>query len=76
MIYPDVEPETWAKRHDLDLKDSECLGCKKIFPMNVPCAIKGYRGMRIEEHGCPEKYRRTQLVPVDKEEIEFWNTVI
>lgn len=73
MIALVTSPEAWAERYGLDLENKECLGCKQTFPVNEPFAIKGYRGFRMPDHGCPEKYRRTILVPWDKEEIEFWN---
>lgn len=72
MIYPEVDPKVWSERYGIDLKERECVCCKKNFLSNIAVAIKGYRGFQIPPHGCGAEYLRTTLVPYGKSEKEKW----
>lgn len=76
MIKPLVNADEWAKKYDITEREGECPKCKIAIKTTIPFAIKGYRGLVSEDHGCGEKYTRKSMVPVDSEEIEFWNSVI
>lgn len=62
---------TWASRYDLRVKTGQCPKCKKEIITNIPFALKGYRGLKSEDHGCGEEFTRKTMIPVDKKEIEF-----
>ena len=72
MIYLDDDYREFAKKHGISLRPSKCRGCKKEFVPTIPIAISGYRGLKAGPHGCDTKYQIVRLVPVSKEEMEFW----
>lgn len=65
-------PEQWADKYGLEIKSGVCLSCKKSILIDEPFAIKGYRGFRMKEHGCPKEYNQTYIIPWSEEEINFW----
>lgn len=76
MIYLDDDIYEFSKKHGFKTGKAKCLGCGKEYPYTTPVAIKGYRGVLAEDHGCPDRFRRSIWKPVSKEELDFWNTVI
>ena len=52
MIYPNVPPEVWAKRHRLSLTPRACPECKVSLSPSIPFATLEYRGLKSEPHGC------------------------
>jgi hypothetical protein len=71
MIKPDAKYIEWIERYQIQPKSLECPECKKEFPLNVPIAMKGYRGLEMQEHGC-EGGQPFVVVPVDADTIELW----
>lgn len=68
-----VEPlEAYLERHGLTIQNRTCLSCKKDFPVDDPVFIKGYRGLRMKDHGCDKKYLVAIFKPTSKDEIKFW----
>jgi hypothetical protein len=65
-------PEQWAEKYGLKIKSGVCLNCKQEIMIDEPFAIKGYRGFRMKDHGCPKEYNHTYIIPWDKEEKDFW----
>jgi hypothetical protein len=76
MLFPQEDPEVWAQKYDLKIKHANCPKCKKEIVTDVPFAFKGYRGLKSRDHGCGGKYTRKILVPVSKEEIEYWTKIL
>jgi len=75
VIYPDTDPKEWAETHKIELKERQCVKCKKMFPCDIPIALKGYRGFQIKEHGCGEEFIRSVMVPVG-ENKEKWDKAL
>ena len=73
MLYPlEQDYLTWASRYNLRIATGSCPKCGLEILTNIPFALKGYRGLKSEDHGCGEKYTRKVLIAVDKTEKEFW----
>lgn len=76
MINPIVDVKDWCERYKIKNGTSTCVNCHYEHEMNVPIAIPGYRGVMMEDHGCPIEFRRITFVPISKEKIEFWKSVL
>lgn len=76
MIYIDVDSLEWSKKHLIDIEIVECCGCKKKIIVDVPIRIKGYAGFEMRKHGCAVNKLSATFVPIDDEEIKFWNGII
>lgn len=74
MISPVVDYENWALVHGIILRPIPCHTCGKEFIPKVPMALKGYRGLMVEDHGC-EGNMPFVVVPVGKEELEIWESM-
>jgi hypothetical protein len=68
MLFPLVSPEEWSELHRIGIENTICLGCKMKLQINVPIALKNYRGFKTESHGCPKKYEQYVLVPCSNKE--------
>lgn len=68
MLFPNSNSADWAIKYDLEIQATTCLCCKQEVLMNVPVAIKNYRGFKTEDHGCPKKYDQYFLAPINHEE--------
>lgn len=76
MIYPlEQDYLTWASQYDLRVRTGECPKCKKSIITNIPFALKGFRGLKSEDHGCGEEYTRKTMIPVEKAEIDFLSEI-
>ena len=76
MIFPDVAPEEWAKKHKMPIKIGKCGKCKKDFPMNVPIMMEGCAGFSTKIHECGEGFWEVILTPRTDKAKEFWNSVV
>jgi exosome complex RNA-binding protein Csl4 len=65
----------WANTHKIRVIKANCPKCHKDIITNIPFAIKGYRGLKSEDHGCGEKYTRKIAVPYSEEEKNYWATI-
>lgn len=73
MIFPlEVDYLTWSHRYRIKVSSGKCPKCDMKILTNVPFAIKGYRGLKSEDHGCGEKFTRKSLVPTSEKEISYW----
>lgn len=72
MIYVDEPVGVFAKKHGIEIREMECLNCKKKFKPSIPFAVSGYRGIQVAEHGCPKRYNGYIVVPTSKKEKDFW----
>lgn len=73
MIYLEEDPKEFSDRFDICAKPQPCKDCGTEVPMNIPFAIKGYRG--LESGNCPKcgaKGIASSLVPVSEEKVNFW----
>ena len=75
MLLPLEDADYWAEKYNITKKYASCPKCGIEIVTDTPFAINGYRGLKSKDHGCGEKYTRKILVPVSKEEIEFWNGI-
>jgi hypothetical protein len=75
MIYPQVSCEEWSKLYNIRVIEGSCPKCKADIVANIPFAMKGYRGLKSEDHGCGEKYTKKVLVPHSEEEKDFWKGI-
>ena len=64
MMFPQVELEEWCSTYGLKVLEKQCQGCKKYFPVDIPFAIKGYRGLSMKDHGCGDDFGVSVVVPV------------
>lgn len=64
MILPQVSAQEWAEAYGLEVKDAQCMKCKKMFPRDIPFAVKGFRGLMTEDHGCGKEYQSSVAMPV------------
>ena len=76
MIYIDMDPQEFSKKYRIDITKEFCSACRKEFILDVPIAIKGYKGFEMRKHGCPDHRLAAIFKPVDKKEIDFWNGII
>ena len=76
MVYIDMDLNSFCEKFELEPVMMKCENCKKEFKTNQPIAIKGYRGLEMEKHGCPDNFLGAVFKPVDKDEIDFWNKII
>lgn len=76
MIYPDVDPEIWSRRHNIKIKERKCERCGKMFVSDIPVAIKGYRGFKTPSHDCGEEYVRMTFVPCDPDIKRKWDEAL
>lgn len=53
-LYPVEDPEYWADKYDLEIKECPCMGCKRPLLVNVPWATKEYRGFKAAQCECGE----------------------
>lgn len=67
MIYIDENPQEWANKHGITILKKECENCKQDIVCDVPIALKGYRGLEMRAHGCPEKFSAAVFVPIGEE---------
>jgi len=73
MMYPlEQDYLSWAIKYDIRVKSGCCPKCGQTIITNIPFAVKGYRGLKSDDHGCGEKYTRKVMVPVGKNELDFW----
>ena len=75
MIYPDIEPEDWAKRLNISIKKIMCIKCKKFFWCNIPIAMRDYRGFEARLHGCGKSYQTRIFTPTSDKAKAFWKTI-
>lgn len=66
MIYVDSLPSEWSRKHQLPITTRVCPCCNESYPLDVPVAIKGYRGFMMKKHQCPEKKYPRLYKPVDQ----------
>jgi hypothetical protein len=52
VVFPNVDPEEWAERYGIEVKEHPCPECGSLFWPTVPIAMKGYRGLQTVYHGC------------------------
>jgi hypothetical protein len=68
VVYPEVSPEEWAKRYQIDIsKKGECHKCKAVMNWTKPFAHGKMRGFISDHTSCGEEYRGAKMVSVDKE---------
>lgn len=75
MLFPIVPPKDWADLYNLPIKRLECPNCTEMFWCNIPFAMKGYRGFKIETHECGEDHTPSIVIPVGDEKLR-WQEII
>ncbi|MDC1175567.1 hypothetical protein OAT67_09220 [Bacteriovoracaceae bacterium] len=76
MIFPlEQDYLSWSEKYNIRIKTAKCPKCGVDIITNIPFAIKGYRGLKSDDHGCGEKYTRKVIVPTSKDEKEFWSKI-
>lgn len=74
MIYPQEPLAEWIEKYNLRIIKKDCPECGKEYELNIPIAIKGYRGLQMQEHGCKESV--SMFVLSDREEDKKWRDVL
>jgi hypothetical protein len=64
ILTPVEDPREWAEKYGLEVKEVQCMNCKKYFMQDIPFAEKGWRGLKMREHGCPKEFGRSTAQPV------------
>jgi len=73
MIVPlEMDYLTWASKYNLRVKTGKCVKCERELITNIPFALKSYRGLKSEDHGCGEKYTWKTFKPTGVKEKEQW----
>lgn len=75
MIFPKVDPKSWAKLYDIEPRLVPCRGCGKVIPKTVPFADEKLRGLRTENHGCGDEFHQYTFVRVDKQGRLFYQNL-
>ena len=76
LIIPvDQDPQEWAEKYGLRIKEGECSKCGKKLITNIPFAFQGYRGLKSADHGCGDKYTWKTFVPVGEKERAEWGEI-
>ena len=76
MLFPVEENHIhFAEKYGLRIKKANCPSCNVEIETTIPFFIKGYVGLKSEDHGCGEKYTRKIMVAYSKEEKEFWAVI-
>lgn len=75
MIYPDITTKDWAEIHGLEIVKNTCENCKMDFLVDVPIAIKGYRGFEMRKHGCPDRFLSATFTPHGDSEKREWGEI-
>lgn len=64
--------EEFIKKHGFSQEGNlKCTNCQKNVVYNECFYIKGYACIRFK-HECDEQYWVTSLIPISKEEKEYW----
>ena len=79
VVYPQVDPEEWAKLYGLEVEPRACFKCGIMRYPAIPFAIEGWRGLISETHGCGEDYNLAMAVranPAERQEYRgYFNAV-
>ncbi len=71
-----VTADEWAERYGLRIKTLQCPSCLKYFRLDIPIAIKGYRGFQAPPHECGVRFQAVSLLPVGEEEKKIWLNIL
>lgn len=73
MLYPKVNLEEWIKTYELRTDPVPCPKCQHPLELNIPIAMKGYRGIEASPcRACREDTGVFRVVPVGKDEVAAW----
>ena len=72
MIYPETTLEDWCNKYGIEPQNVICVSCKNIYKTITPIKIKGYVGLEMEKHGCPDNFLSATFTPTDEDENYFW----
>ena len=64
MILPQTSIDEWCDMYGLEVTTKQCQGCKEWYPVNIPFALKGYRGLMMKDHGCRKEFGVSIARPV------------
>lgn len=74
MLYINVPLGEWLERHKLDTTMERCKNCEQLYTLDVPIIIKGYAGLEMQKHGCPDNFLAATFTPTEIElELEWKN---
>lgn len=45
-LYPITDPDEWAERYALELRECPCMTCGEYMLINIPWATKELRGLK------------------------------
>jgi hypothetical protein len=72
VIYDDTPLDEFIEKYGLGIDTAKCQSCGKIIWVDVPIRIKGYAGLEMRKHGCPDNFLSAQFVPIGEKEKSFW----
>lgn len=73
MIYDDTPLNEFIEKYGLDITTAKCEACGKIVWVDVPIRIKGYAGLEMRKHGCPDNRLSASFTPISENEKSFWS---
>ena len=76
MIFPDIDPQEWARRYNIRFIKRKCSKCNRLFLSDIPIALKGYRGLQTPLHECGKEFQRMTLVPYGKKNKKKWDQIL
>jgi len=76
MIFVETSAIGWSRKYQLPMNERCCPSCGKKFSMNVPIAVKGYRGFSMELHSCDPKVYPRIYRPVDQKLKLAWSRAL
>ncbi|PIK15111.1 hypothetical protein [Halobacteriovorax sp. JY17] len=76
MLFPlEQDYLNWTSKYNLRVKTGSCLCCGKEIVTDVPFALKGYRGLKSEDHGCGEEFTWKSFKPIGQKEKDTWDSL-
>ena len=76
MVYLDIELSAFLRNYGLTIEFRVCTNCDKKYPLDVPIAIKGYRGLEMQKHDCPMHYMAANFTPISNQELSDWRDIL
>lgn len=58
MIYPQVDPDDWAKHYGISIRSAKCENCGSEISFTIPFAYKRFRGLLSSHTECGDQFRQ------------------
>ena len=72
MIYPQEDFKKWASMYKIDMTPIICFDCRSSIELNVPIALKDYRGLAGYCECSGVKLEFCRVVPISEDKIKLW----